>query len=159
MSDQKRVNGNLYSKASCTLKVAGEIFEGWDAVEFGDKRERAYAFGAGKHGGPRGKTKGRYTPDLLVVTFQTDSAAACRTSLAAKAPDGVSYGEASVLITLTIDEPGLGVQLLEFEDCTLAEDSASVEDSAEHVAEKLSFMPMRVRRNGNSLFDQTAAGA
>lgn len=159
MSDQKRVNGNLYSKNSATIKIEGEVFEGWDSIEFGDKRERPFAFGAAKHGGPRGRTKGRYTPDPLIITAQADTARDIRDKLAGLSPDGASIGEPEVLITLTLSESKLGVSLVEFEACALTEMSDPIEDSAEHSTVKLTFQPMRIKRDGQTLYDSSVAGA
>lgn len=159
MSDQVRVNGVLFSRASCQLKMEGEPFYGWTAIEYGDKRERAYGYGAGRHGGPRGITKGKYTPDPLVLTVFSDTADAIRSSLAKRASDGKSYGEPAVLWTLSISEPGLTSVLVELEGCVFSEDSGSAEDSADPLSEKLTFMPMRVKRNGRSLYDQSVAGS
>jgi len=159
MSDQVRVNGVLLSRASCSLKMDGEPFYGWEAIEYGDKRERAFAYGAGRHGGPRGRTKGKYTANQFVITFQSDTADAVRSSLAKKASDGVSYGEPSVLWTLTISEPGLPSQLIEAEDCTIDEDTSSVEDSADAIKDKIPFQPMRIRRNGRTLYDSSVSGS
>ena len=158
MSDQKRVNGNLFSKASCTLKVDGEVFEGWSTIEYGDKVEAPFAYGAAKHAGPRGTTEGRYTPDPLVIGWHADTAKDVRAKLAQLATDGASIGKPRVLITLTIDEE-LGVQFVEFEGCRLREIGNSVDDSAEAVIEKHTFQTLRVKRDGQTIYDQSVAGA
>lgn len=155
MSDQVLVNGNLLSRASCTLKMNGEPFYAWQTIEFGDKRERAYGYGANRSYKPLGKTKGKYTPDPLVIGFLEHASKAVLDSLGKLASDGKSVGEPSVLWTLSIDEPGVASVLNEIEGCTLAELSASVEETAEGIVEKLTFMPMGVKRNGLSLYDQS----
>lgn len=155
MSDQVLVNGNLLSRASCTLKMAGEPFYAWNTVEYGDKRERSYGWGASRAFKPIGKTKGKYTPNMLVVGFMQHASDACFSSIAKLAPDGKSIGEPSVLWTLSIDEPGVASILVEIEGCTLAELEASVEDTADGIVEKVSFMPMGIKRNGRTLYDQS----
>lgn len=153
MSDQVLVNGNVLSRASCTLKMNGEPFYAWQTIEFGDKRERAYAYGANRAYKPLGKTKGKYTPDPLVIGFLEHASDSVLSSLASLAPDGVSVGEPSVLWALSIDEPGVASVLIEVEGCTLAEASASVEETADGIVEKLTWMPMGVKRNGRTLYD------
>lgn len=159
MGDKKRVNGALYSKNSAVLDIEGEVFEGWATAEFGDKIEAPFSYGASKHGGPRGTPEGRYTPDPLVVGFQLDTARDVRNKLAGLSPDGKSIGKARVTITLTFDETVLGVGQMQFETCRLTEIGNSVEDSAEGTLEKHTFLPLRILRDGQSLFDQSAPGA
>lgn len=160
MSDQIKVNGALYSRASCQFKMNGEEFFGVDACEFGQARERGLAYGSGKSAGPRGRTRGRYKAKEFVITAQADTALAIKNALADLVADGNSYGNAVVLWTLTISEDGSGLepQLYEFVDCTLDDEATSVEDSTEHTAEKLTFMPLRMKQNGKSLYDQSQEG-
>jgi hypothetical protein len=159
MADKKRINGNLYSKASATIKIEGEAFEGWATLEYGDKMEAPFAWGAAKHAGPRGTTEGRYTPDNVVIGWHVDTAKDVRAKLAGLAPDGSSIGKPSVTIILTLDETALGVTIVEFESCRLREIGNSVEDSAEATLEKHTYQPLRVKRDGQTLYDQSVAGA
>lgn len=159
MADKKRINGNLYSKASAIIKVEGEVFEGWDTLEFGDKMEAPFAWGAAKHAGPRGTTEGRYTPDNVVIGWHLDTGKDVRNKLAGLAPDGASIGKPSVTIILTLDETALGVAIVEFESCRLREVANSIEDSAEKTLEKHTYQCLRVKRDGQTLYDQSVAGA
>ena len=159
MGDKKRINGMAFSKNSATAKVDGEIFEGFSTMEFGDKIESPFLFGAAKHGGPRGATVGRYTPDPLVIGWHQDTAKDVRTKLAGRATDGSSIGTVRVLITLTLDEPTLGVGFFEFESCRLIEIGNSLEDSAEGTIEKHTYQVMRIRRDGQTLYDASVSGA
>lgn len=160
MSDQIKVNGALYSRASCQFKMNGEEFFGIDSCEWGQSRERGTAYGSGKSAGPRGRTRGRYKAKEFVLTAQKDTELAIKKALADIAPDGVSYGNAVVLWTITISEEGsdLEPQLIELIDCTLDDEATSVEDSTEHTAEKLTFNPLRIKENGLSLYDQSQEG-
>lgn len=153
MSDQVNINGNLLSRASCTLKMEGEPFFAWNTCEYGDKRERAYGWGSNRAFKPIGKTKGKYEPNKFVVGLQQHASLNVLQSLAKLSPDGVSVGEPSVLWTLSIDEPGVASILIELEGCTLEEPTASVEDTPEGIIEKLTFMPMGLKRNGMTLYD------
>lgn len=162
MSDSVLVNGKMYSRTSCKLKRDGEQFFGWDTIEFGQKRERGLAYGSAVSSGARGRTRGRYTANALVIGFHQDTHLAVLESLANEAPDGLSAGETVHNWSLTIDEGitpnGLEPQLHEFLSCTWDEDAASVEDSAEHTVTKDTFTPLRYKLNGITMYDQSQEG-
>lgn len=159
MSDQVRVNGNLLARQSCTLKCNNEPFYGWSAIEWSEKRERAYGYGAGRHGGPLGMTPGKYEPGDLVITFFKHTAQAVEVKLAQEANDGTSVGNPSVVWQLTISEPDLATSIVVFEGCRLVERSNSAEDSAEAMQTKHTYKPLRIREDDLTLFDSSVAGA
>lgn len=159
MSDTVRVNGVQIGWPSISLKINGQAYTGLSAIEFGDKRERGFAWGMGRHGGPRGRPPGKYTPDPFVLTAWTSTAAAIRKDIAARATDGVSYGNVVCQIVLQYVEQTDGVVTVEAQDAVLAEVSASNEEGPDATSEKLTFQPMRVIRNGLTLFDSSVQGS
>lgn len=159
MGDAVRVNGQMISWQSVTLKIGVEKYTGFTAVEYGDKRERSLAYGAGKHGAPRGKSAGKYTPDPLVITVWKSTAKAILADLAALATDGKSYGNVSTDIVVSFVEPSDATVIVEALGCTLQEMAASHEEGPEGLNEKLTFQPMRIKRDGKSLYDGTIAGS
>lgn len=159
MSDTVRVNGVQIGWPSISLKINGQAYTGLSAIEFGDKRERGFAYGMGRHGGPRGRPPGKYTPDPFSITAWTSTAAAIRKDIAARASDGVSYGNVVCQIILQYVEQTDGTVTVEAQDCTLGEISASNEEGPDATNEKLVFQPMRIIRNGLTLFDSSVPGS
>ena len=159
MSDTVRVNGTQIGWPSISLKINGQAYTGVTAIEFGDKRERGLAFGMGRHGGPRGRSPGKYTPDPFAITAYTSTAAAMIKDIAARATDRVSYGNVICQIILQYVEKDDGTVTVEAQDCTLQEISASSEESADATSDKLVFQPMRIIRNGLTLFDSSVPGS
>lgn len=156
--DTVRVNGNQIAWSSVKLKIAGASYYGFTSIEYADGVEKTYAYGMGRHHAPRGITRGKYTPEPLVITMFTSSAGALRKDLADKAG---SRGIANqpVAIMLQYVEPDDAVVSVEFLDARLVKNESSNEESAEALSEKLTFMPMRIKRNGIALYDTSEAGA
>jgi len=159
VSDTVRINGTQIGWPSISLKINGQAYTGISAIEFGDKRERGFAWGMGRHGGPRGRPPGKYTPDPFVITAWTSTASAIRKDIAARATDGVSYGNVTVQIIVQYVEKDDGTVTIEAQDAVLAEISASNEEGPDATNEKLTFQPMRLIRNGLSLYDSSVPGS
>ena len=58
--DQVRINGNVYSWGSLTVKVGGERWYRLTSISYADKRERVKAYGQAKHQAPTGRSRGKY---------------------------------------------------------------------------------------------------
>lgn len=161
MSDATRINGTQISWASLSFKLNGQRYYGITAIEGAtDSRERAYAYGSGRHHAPRGITAGKYTPEPLVITCWKSTAKAIRTDVAARSSDGVSYGSVTDnQIVVQYIEPSDALVTIEVQDCTITKIEASDEEGAEGLSEKITFMPMRIIRDGLTLFDSTEEGA
>lgn len=159
MSDTVRINGNQIGWASMSLKINGQAYTGITAIEYGDKRTRTLAYGMARHGGPRGRPPGKYEPDPFAITAWTSTAATIRKDLAQRSPDGVSFGNVVCSIILQYVETSDGIVMIEAQDATLGEISASNEEGPDATSEKLVFQPLRILRNGLSLFDSSVAGA
>lgn len=155
MSDTYRVNGNAVSKASTVLTLDGEPIYGWSEISYDHKRERALVYGAGRDQGPVAKTSGKYTPGAVKLKVRKDTSQNIKAQLAAKAEDGVSYGNPSVPMVLQFLENGVTPMTVEFIDASLTSVSAGEKDGPDASMEDLEFQPLRILENGLSLFDNS----
>lgn len=160
MSDATRINGNLISWASLKVKLNGEPYSGITSIEYSDGRERAYAYGIGRHHAPRGMTAGKYTPEPCVITCWKSTAKAIREAVAKRAQDGRSYGSVTdnVLVVQYV-EPTDAVITVEIQDAPITKIEASDEEGPEGLNEKITLAPMRIIRDGLTLYDSTEQGA
>lgn len=159
MSDTVRINGTQIGWASMSLKINGQSYTGITVIEFGDKLEAGFAYGMARHGGPRGRPPGKYTPDPFSITCWTSTGAAIRKDVAARASDGVSYGQVICSIILQYVEQTDGVVQVEAQDARIAEISASNEEGPDATNEKVVFSPMRIIRNGLTLYNSSVSGS
>lgn len=155
MSDQIRVNGNLYSWGSIKLKIAGELFYGFTTISYADKRERSKTWGMGRHHAPRGRSSGKYSTEPVKLAGPKDTIDALIKQLAKLAPDRTSYGNVVFQILVSYVEPGQDGITVEIDDCTITSLSSSDEENADPKAAEVEIDCMRIRRNGLSLYDQT----
>jgi hypothetical protein len=157
MSDQIRVNGNQYSWGSIVLRVDGEPFTGFTSISFGDKRERAYAYGMGRAQAPRGRTRGKYTPEPVKLTGFAGSVQILRQALAALSSTGRSYGNVESEITVQYVENEGGSNevpiIVQLHRCTVTSDLSSEEESPDPSKCELEMQAMYVERNGYTLYD------
>lgn len=155
MSDEIRVNGNLYSWGSIKLKVQGELFHGFTSITYADKRERVKGYGMGRHHAPRGRSAGKYSTDPVKLAGPKSTMQALRATLAALAPDRRSYGNVVFLIVVQYVEPGEIPMNVEIERCVLTGNSTTDEENPDPKAEEVEIDCMLIRRNGLTLFDDT----
>jgi hypothetical protein len=158
MGDQARVNGILMGWSSLKLKIEGEPFTGIKSIDYGDSVEQAFAYGMGRHYAPRGRTRGKYVPDPLVIEAFEASAGEIMSMLANKAG---ARGLSNVPVTITIqyiekDESPVTVEALE---CTFVKNEVALAEGPDPSTRKVTFQPMRYLRNGVALYDTTEAGA
>lgn len=158
MSDNARINGVQISWSSVKLKIEGVPYFGITGIEYGDAVEQAYAYGIGRHHAPRGKTAGKYTPDPLVLTVWKSTGAAIREDIHTRA---AGRGLARVPSTIIIQyiEGSDDVITIEASQCTLVKVEESAEEGTDALSEKLTFMPMRILRDGVAMYDTTDVGA
>ena len=154
MADEIRVNGNLYSWGSLRIKIAGEEYRGFTSINIADKRERVHGYGTGKHHAPRGKSRGKYSVEPIKITGHVDSVQAVRQALA-DASGTNSYGDTEAEIFLEFGEPGRTPITITAEGCTWAENTGTYEENPDPKMEDFSMLPMRIRRNGLTLFDES----
>ena len=157
MADQLRVNGNQVSWGSVTLKLDGDVFTGFTAISYADKRERVMAYGMGRHQAPRGRSRGKYSVEPVKLTGFKTSIAALREALAARSANGASYGDVEFNIVVQYSESDEAPQTVEIERCAWAGSSSSEEEGADPLKEEIEISAMLIRRNGLTLFDSTVA--
>jgi hypothetical protein len=154
MADKIRVNGNVVSWGSITVKVDGERFVGFTSVSYSDKRERVKQYGMGKHQAPRGRSRGKYTVEPVKLGGPKSSFQALRAKLAQRAPDGISYGDVECQIVVQyIEADDQESMTVELEDAVWMSNSSSEEESGDPMKEECEFDIMKIRRNGLVLFD------
>lgn len=154
MADVFRVNGNVISWGSCSLKIDSEPFVGFTSISYGDKRERAKLFGMGRAQSARGRTRGKYTTDPIKLKGPKSTVQTLRAQLAASASDGKSYGDVIFPMVLQYIEDETQITV-EFEDCAWTGATSSDEEGADAMMEEIEIDVMRIRRNGLVLFDET----
>ena len=155
MADRIRVNDNTYSWGSIYFKVDDERFYGFTEITYGDKRERAKAYGMGRHHAPRGRTAGKYIPDVVKIKGHRASFQALRDKLAAQASDGKSYGSVEFQGLVQYIEPGDGEMTVELDRLVWTSESSTDTESSDPLMEEAEFDVMLIRRNGLSLYDQS----
>lgn len=151
--DQVRINGNVYSWGSITVKVGGERWTRLTSISFADKRERVKAYGQARHQAPIGRSRGKYTTEPVKVGAPPGSLQELRELLATQAPDGVSYGDVEFDITVQYiesDETPITVEIL---DNVWASNSDALEEGGDPLKGETEFDCMRIVRNGLTLFD------
>lgn len=161
MADSIRINGNAYSYGSLIAKVltTGDRFVGFTKISgMGQTRERQYVWGMSPAQGPRGRSRGKYTPKPVKIGGPVDSIEQFLVDLANLSVDGASYGDVRFDFQIQAVEPGMPVVNITLEDCVITDEDASFEEGPEALEEELTIMPMRYNRNGLVLFDRSAGG-
>lgn len=150
MSDQVRINGNIYSWSSAEIHINGSIFRGITAINYSQTRERTKGFGSGNHRGARGRTKGKYECEAD-FTMQLDSFESMTDQLASMSPDGLSYGDVPFQVVVQYVEIGLRPVTIEIEDCVITGDSSGETEGTDPSVVEVTLDTMKIRRNGKSL--------
>jgi hypothetical protein len=81
-----------------------------------------------------------------------------RAALAARAPDGISYGDVEFEIAVQYIEEGEQPMHVAIERCVITGNSSSDEEGADPLKEELEINCMLIRRNGLVLFDAVQGG-
>jgi len=155
MSDSIRVNNNQLSWGSIRLTIDGDVFTGFTAISFADKRERVKAYGMGRHQAPRGRSSGKYTTEPVKLTGWKGSITTLRQELARRAPDGRSYGNVEFMISVIYSEPNEPNVDIQISGCVWTGNTSSDEESADPLKEEIEIDCMAIRRNSLTLFDST----
>src|SRR5689334_17393541 len=157
MSDEIRVNGNLYSWGSIKLKINDEIFYGFTAISYSDSRERVKAWGMGRHHAPLGRSRGKYQVEPVSVTARKGTLQQLRKALATAA-GGSSYGDIEFQIIVQYVEPGDEEPItVELDRCVWSKNTSQEEENPDPLKEDAEFDCMLIRRNGLTLFDNSEA--
>lgn len=155
MADQVRINGNTHSWGSIVVKLDNERYHGFDKVSFGDARERAKAYGMGRHHAPRGRTSGKYSTEPVVLGGPKSTVQALRDALAAKSSGGNSYGNVEFEIVVQFIEADDAPMTVELTRCVIVKDSSSHEEGPDPMKDEIECDCMTIRRNGKTLFDES----
>jgi len=153
MADQIRINGNIVSWGSITLRVDDEIFTGFTSLSYSDKRERTKQYGMGKHHAPRARTRGKYTVEPVKLKGPKSTMHALRTKLASLSPDGNSYGDYEFHINTQYIEDFEPEMYVDIERCVYVGTSSSEEENPDPLQEEIEIDAMAIRRNGMTQFD------
>lgn len=154
MADEIRVNGNVMSWGSIILKLGEERFTGFTSISYGDSRERVKAYGMGRAQAPRGRSRGKYTTDVVGLTGFKATLNRLREKLAADA-GGSSFGDTEIEIVVQYVEGEEDPQTDVVERCVLIKNSASNEENADPLKEDVELDCMRIRWNNRTLFDES----
>ena len=152
MADKVRVNQNVYSWGSISLKVADEDFHGFTALSYGDKRTRTKIWGTGKHQAPRGRSRGKYETTDGKLKGPKSTIQALREKLASLAADGASYGDVEFMVVanyVEADETPITVELFQ---CVISTQDTSEEENPDPLQEEIGLDYMYVKRNSMTLF-------
>lgn len=107
--DVFRRNGEEIVWASITLKIDDEEFFGVTGIDYEEKLERSFARGLGRDQAPRGITSGGYSVDGSSIKLYKASAVAFLEALAAKSPNGKTYGKTSFYFALQYIEDDISI--------------------------------------------------
>lgn len=157
MTDRIYVNDNQLSWGSIICKVAEVRIYGFTSLTFSDKREREKAYGMGRHQGPRGRSRGKYTADPVKLGGYRAAVAELRKTLAEKSADGKSYGDVEFQVVATYFENDELPLIVVAERCVWISNNATDEEGAGNLKEEIEVDPMFIRRNGMVLFDNSEA--
>lgn len=155
MSDPITVNNNQYSWGSITFKLDGELYRGFTAINYADKRERVMAYGMGRHQAPRGLSRGKYSADNVKVSGWKKSVQLLREALARKATGGRSYGDVEFQGLVSYFEEDEGEMNVTLERLAWAANNAGDEEGSDPLKEDFELSCMYISRNGLVLFDQS----
>lgn len=155
MADQIRVNGLQHEWADIIVKIGGDRFHGFTAISYADKLEVGKSYGMGRHHGPRGRTRGKYSTEPVKLTGPKSTMLALRQALAAASPDKTTYGLVVFQITVQAVAPGDVAINDVIEDCRYIGTTASHEESPDPLQEEVELDCMRIRRNGLTLFEDS----
>jgi len=156
MADKIRVNGNTLSWGSILVKIDGDPYTGFTSVEYNDKRERVKGYGMGRHQAPGRRSRGKYTVDPVKLEGFKASFQILRAELAARGPDGITYGDTEFNVVIQYSESDDTPITVELERCVYVATTSSDKEGAELIMETVELDCMKIIRNGLSLFDGSA---
>lgn len=154
MSDQIRVNGNLFSFGSIELKIGEERFTGVTEISYADKLERSQIYGMGRTQPARGVTRGKYTVEESTLTMHKDSAQELRELLKQQA--GKNFiGDIEFEIVVQYFESDLDPQTDILSRCRYSGASISNSEGTDATTESITVQPMFISRNGVALYEES----
>lgn len=153
MADELRINGVSHSWGSCKFTLDGENYTGITSIAYGDVVEVEKGYGMGKAQKPRARSRGKYTPDNVVIKAQRSTAQEIRDQLyEASGRRGTTLAEVPIVLQFIEDEET--PITIEFEACRLVSDKASDEEGPAILTDDLEFDTMAIYRNGIPMFEE-----
>lgn len=156
--DKIRVNGDVLSWGSITVKIGGEEVKGLTGISYDHKRERTKVYGMGAHHAPRGRTKGKYVPGNPKIKGAKTTMQAIRTLLAKKG-GGKSYGDTEFEIVVQAVEDDETPLTVELRRCVYLGLSANHEENPDPLTEEVELDTMGIIENDLTLFDSDTDGS
>ncbi len=151
MSDLVRINTTIYSWESLLFSVDGIPWNGLNAVDTEQKRERKVVYGMKRDGRPLGKTAGKYSVPTCGFKMLVDSYDELTDFLTVKGLG--SYGDAEFTITIQAIEPVAGIPLiLVCENCTIDGEKDSYAEGSDELAVEIEIGCLQMTRNGKRLW-------
>jgi hypothetical protein len=133
------------------FKVQGVTFRGIKAIDYGEKRERAKAWGMGRDYAPMGRTSGKYTPDPLKLTIFKSSLA--EFLLMFTGPTGTLNQEREIVLQYV--EVGTEAPMtVEFRRAVIASRHTALDESPEASVEEIELDVMSMSENGLTLHER-----
>lgn len=148
-----RINGNMFSWASVTIRVNATLVSAIKSITYGDSRERSKGYGQGRHFGPIGQTSGKYTTDKVVCEIEKGELQALRQAIADASGSG-SFGDLEFQIVVQYEEPDRGVITDEINGCTWGKNSASTNDGGDPNYESVEFDCLSIKWDGLTLYSE-----
>jgi hypothetical protein len=137
------------------VKLDGEPFTGFTAVDYGDKLVMSKGYGLGVAQGARGRTRGRYETDEAKLTAYRDSAQALITALSLRSLNGLSYGTVTFQTVIQYIELGNVPVTVILDRCRIAGVTESNAEGPDAAMTDFAIDCMAIFRNGKTLFDSS----
>lgn len=155
MSDLVRINNTILSGNSCRFLILGAPFEGIQALDYEQTRERKKVWGARKNGRPIGRTAGKYEVKSVTMTMLRDSYDVLTTLLT---PLGLgSYGDAEFPMIAQYFEPvpplvgtTMPINVL-FESCVIVGEKEGYAEGIDELVTEVTLDCMSIVKNGKLL--------
>lgn len=149
-ADDIRINGFTHSWASTKVTIDSEQYAGLSKISWDHAIEEGTVRGQG--GAPLGRTRGQYAPGTVAVTLRKSSALELKKRLAAKSPDGKTFGSVTFPIVVQYLEPDDTPITVELNRCRVLKSTTANEQGPDATADELEISCLEVVENGVRLF-------
>lgn len=154
--DRARLQGTILSGRSVGVNVYGVgVYDGWMGMGYSEKRERKLVQGSRRDLTPIGITAGVFVPGALTLRFALQTAMMIKEGLAAKDPNGTSYGDVAFALTMSASEPNTPNApnlLYTYANAIITGVKGDLKNDAEDVIEEFELIYVRSNQNGLTLF-------
>jgi hypothetical protein len=148
------VNGRLVSWSAVRLTFDGDLFTGFTSITFDHALETVFGYAATQSHAPIGESDGKYVPGEIKLKGHTHAISEFRDWVAAKAPDGISYGVPRFPGQLQFDMGDGGPEIrVEFLNVGIRGEGGGAEESADPNQEEITLKCTGIKRNGKTLWN------